>query len=83
MVGKIILEYEGKRVKEFRVTGNLNNSNTKIIMTNITPHIETMVKLIDSFKSVIYRNQVLQEYIRFITRHDYKFKGDLGIHRRT
>ena len=30
-VGKIKLVYEEKRVKEFRVTGNLNNSNTKMI----------------------------------------------------
>ena len=30
-VAKIKLVYEGKRVKEFRVTGNLNNPNTKMI----------------------------------------------------
>ena len=42
-------------MKEFRVTGNLNNSNTKMIMANITPHIEMRVKVIYSFKSVIYR----------------------------
>ena len=54
-VAKIKLAYEGKRVKEFRVTGNLNNSNTKMIMANITPHIEMRVKVIYSFKSVIYR----------------------------
>ena len=46
---------EGKRLKELRVTGNLNNDNTKIIMTNITPHIEMRVKVIYSFKSVICR----------------------------
>ena len=44
---------EGKRLKEFRVTGNLNNDNTKMIMANITPHIEMRVKVIYSFKSVI------------------------------
>ena len=54
-VAKIKLAYEGKRVKEFRVTGNLNNSNTKMIMANITPHIEMRVKVTYSFKSVIYR----------------------------
>ena len=37
-VAKIKLVYEGKCVKEFRVTGNLNNSNTKMIMANITTH---------------------------------------------
>ena len=46
---------EGKRLKELRVTGNLNNDNTKIIMANITPHIEMRVKVIYSFKSVICR----------------------------
>ena len=46
---------EGKRVKEFRVTGNLNNSNTRMIMANITPHIEMRIKFIYSFESVIYR----------------------------
>ena len=46
--------YEGKRVKEFSVTGNLNNSNTKMIMANITPHTEIRVKVIYLFKSAIY-----------------------------
>ena len=54
-VTKIKVVYEGKHVKAFRVTGNLNNSNTKMIMANITPHIEMRVKVIYSFKSVIYR----------------------------
>ena len=31
-VPAIKLVYEGTRVKEFRVTGNLNNANTKIIV---------------------------------------------------
>ena len=47
--------YEGKRMKGFRVNGNLNRSNTKMIVANITPHIEMRVKVIYSFKSVIYR----------------------------
>ena len=54
-VAKIKLMYERKRVKGFRATGNLNNSNTKIIMANITPRIEMRVKVIYSFKSVICR----------------------------
>ena len=45
-VAKIKLVREGKRVKEFRVTGNLNRPNTKMIMANITPHIEMRVKVI-------------------------------------
>ena len=53
-VTKIKLALERRRVEEFRVTGNLNRSNTKMIMANITPHIEMSVKVIYSFKSVIY-----------------------------
>ena len=54
---------EGRRVKEFRVTGNLNNANTKMIMTNITPHIEMRVKVIYSVRSVIYRgNGKIKDY---------------------
>ena len=53
MVAKIKLVYEGKRVKEFRVTGNLNNSNTKMLMANIIPHIEMRTKVSYSFKSEI------------------------------
>ena len=39
-VAQIRLVHEGKRVKTFRVTGNLNNPNTSMIMDNITSHIE-------------------------------------------
>ena len=39
-VAKIKLLQGGKRVKKFRVTGNLNKSNTKMIMVNSTPHNE-------------------------------------------
>ena len=42
-------------MKGFRGNGNLNRSNTKMIVANITPHIEMRVKVIYSFKSVIYR----------------------------
>ena len=41
---------DGNCVKEFRVTANLSNSNTRMIMANITPHIEMRVKVIYSFK---------------------------------
>ena len=50
-VAKIKLMYEAKLVKEFRVTGNLNNSNTKMIMVNVTAHVEMRTKVIFSFKS--------------------------------
>ena len=55
---EIKLAYEGRRVKGFRVTRNLNKPNTKIIVANITPHTEMRVKIIYSFKSVIYRDLV-------------------------
>ena len=45
-VEKIKLMHEGKRVKIFRVTGNLKRSNTKMIMANITSHIKMRVKVI-------------------------------------
>ena len=62
-VTKIKLAFEGRRVKEFRMTVNLNRSNTKMIMANITPHIEMRVKVIYSFKSVIYRgNGEIKDY---------------------
>ena len=54
-VAEIKLAYEGRRVKGFRVTRNLNKPNTKIIVTHITPHIEMRVKVIYSFKSMIHR----------------------------
>ena len=38
-VAKIKSVYEEKCLKEFRVNGNLNNSNTEMIMAYITPHI--------------------------------------------
>ena len=55
MVTKKKMVQEQKRVKEFRVTRNLNKSNTKVIMANITPHIELRTKVIYSFQSEINR----------------------------
>ena len=52
-VAKIKLVDEGKRVKILRLTGNLNNPNTRMIMDNIISHIEMRVKVIYSFKLVI------------------------------
>ena len=53
-VANIKLVYKGKHVREFRKTGNLNNSNIKTIMANITSYTDMRVKVIYSFKSVIY-----------------------------
>ena len=47
--------HEGRCVKEFPGTDNLNNLNTSIIMGNITQQIETRVKIIYSFKVDIHR----------------------------
>ena len=53
-VPEINLVHEGRRMKEFRVTGNLNNASTRMI-TDITPHTEMRVKVIYSFKAKIHR----------------------------
>ena len=42
-------------MKKFRVTGNLNNPNTRMVIANITPHIEMRTKIIYSFKSEVHR----------------------------
>ena len=80
-VAKIKLAYEGKRVKEFRVTWNLKNSNTKMIMANITPHIEMRLKVIYSFKSMICRGAgVIKSYSKTLDSSPGMFKGDSNIH---
>ena len=68
ITAKINLVYEGKRVKEFRVTGNLSNPNTKMIMANITPHIEMRRKVIYSFKSEIHGGDgEIEDYNKTLT----------------
>ena len=54
MGAKIKLVYKGKRMKEFRVIGNLNTPNTKMIMDIITSHTER-IKVIDLFKAESHR----------------------------
>ena len=46
--------YKGKCLKEFRVTGNLNGPNAKMIMANIIPQIEMRTKVIYLFKTEIH-----------------------------
>ena len=41
--------------EEFRVTENLNGANARMIMANLTVHIEMRTKVIYSFKSEIHR----------------------------
>ena len=47
--------HKGKRVKKFKVTGNLNGANTMMILANITPDTEMRTKVIYSCKSKIHR----------------------------
>ena len=47
--------YEETHIKELRVSTNLNDINTSIIMVNRTPHMEMETKVINSFKSEIHR----------------------------
>ena len=54
-VPKIKLVYEGKHVKEFSVTGTLDGPNSRMIMENMTAHIEIRAKVTYSFKSEINR----------------------------
>ena len=80
-VAKIKLVREGKCVKEFRVTGNLNNSNTRMIMANITPHTGTRVKVICSFRSVIYRGGgEIKPYSKTLDSSPGMFTGLKEIH---
>ena len=50
-------------MKVFRVTGNLNNPNTKMIMANITPHIKMRAKVIvhlnQRFIEVLVRSWII------------------------
>ena len=47
------LVYEGISIKEFRVIGNLNGVTTRVVMANLTLHIEMRAKVSYSFKSEI------------------------------
>ena len=55
-------------MKEFRVTGNLNGRNTRMIMDNITPHIEMRAKVIYSFKAEIHQSAgEIVDYSKILT----------------
>ena len=47
--------YKEIHMTEFRVTRNLNDINTRIIMVNRTPPFEMGTKVINSFKLEIHR----------------------------
>ena len=68
--------YEGKRVKEFRVTGTLNKVNARMIVANITLHIEMRTKVIYSFKSEIHRDAgEIVPYYKTLTSPPVMFTG--------
>ena len=50
-------EEEGKRVKVFRITGSMNQDNTKIIMDKITQHIEMRTKGVNRLKQKFIEEQ--------------------------
>ena len=55
-------------MKEFSVTRNLNNSNTKMIMAKITPHIEMRTKVIYLFKSEVHQGAgEIKDYNKTLT----------------
>ena len=67
-------------MKEFRLTVNLNKSNTKMIMTNSTPHIGMKAKVIYSFKSEIHRNAAeIVPYYKTLTSPPGMFTSLEGI----
>ena len=67
-VPEINLAHEGKRMKEFRVNGNLNTRKTKMIMDNFTPHIKMRVKVIYSLKAKIHRGAgEIVDYSKILT----------------
>ena len=68
------IKFSKKRVKEFRVTGNLNGPNTKMIMANITPYINMRTKIIYSFKSEIHRGAgEIVDYSKTLTSPPFMF----------
>ena len=73
-VPEINLVHEGRRMKEFRVNGNLNNANTRMIMDNITPHIEMRVKVIYSFNAEMHRGSgEIVDYSKTLTSPPGRF----------
>ena len=55
LVAHIDHEEDGKRVKRFKLTGNLNNISTRLVMDTITPHISMRTWVVYSFEAEIYQ----------------------------
>ena len=54
---KIELVDDGKRVKKFKITGNLNFDLTKKIKAEIKPKVEMRTRLLHAFSCIIYRGE--------------------------
>ena len=69
-------------MEEFSVTAILIESNKKIIMANITPHIGIKTNVIYSFKSEIHRGagEIVPHHKTLTTNYVYKFGGDSSIY---
>lgn len=50
-VPKMKLVYEEIRIREFRVTRNLNGANTRMIMSSLTQYMQMQTEVIFSLKS--------------------------------
>ena len=67
-VPEINLVHQGRRLKEFWVTGNLSNANTRMIIDNIRPQTEMRVKVIYSFKAKIHQGAgEIVDYSKILT----------------
>ena len=67
-VPEINLVHQGRRLKEFWVTGNLSNANTRMIIDNIRPQTEMRVKVIYSFKAMIHQGAgEIVDYSKILT----------------
>lgn len=55
------------QVKRFRISGNWNHVNSKLIMSKNTPHIELRCNVIYTFRAEIYQaDQVIKGYVKMI-----------------
>ena len=58
-----------KRVKKFKITGNLNFDLTKKIMAEIKPKFEMRTRLLHAFSCIIYRGEgEMLNIVRLLSR---------------
>ena len=74
---KMELVDDGKRVKKFKITGNLNFDLTKKIMAEIKPKVEMRTRLLHAFSCIIYRGEgKIVEYSKtFKSKNQPTFAG--------